>query len=115
MDVQLDDKPLPRDKLLDAPGKRQLMAAALRLSSTSRSLNSIGLRELAREAGLNPNNFYRHFRGVGDLGPALIGDTSSRWRQPLRELRREAAERAVRGGKFNLPMLFGIDLQRGRR
>jgi hypothetical protein len=35
MDVTLEDKPLPRDKLLDAPGKRQLMAAALRLSSTS--------------------------------------------------------------------------------
>ena len=115
MDVQLDDKPLPRDKLLDAPGKRQLMAAALRLSSTSRSLNSIGLRELAREAGLNPNTFYRHFRDVDDLGLALIEDISSQLRQPLRELRREAAERAVRGGKFNLPMLFGIDLQRGRR
>jgi AcrR family transcriptional regulator len=115
MDVQLDDKPVPRDKLTEAPGKRQLMAAALRLSSTSRSLSSIGLRELAREAGLNPNTFYRHFRDLDDLGMALIHDISSQLRQPLRDLRREAAARAVRSSKLSLPMLFGIDLQRGRR
>ena len=46
-----------RDKASAAPGKRLLMDAALRLTSTSRSLSSLGLRELAREAGLNPNTF----------------------------------------------------------
>lgn len=115
MNAPVESKPLPRDKLADAPGKRQLMAAALRLSSTSRSLDSIGLRELAREAGLNPNTFYRHFRDVDELGLALIEEISSLLRQPLRELRQEAAERAVRCCTLSLPMLFGIDLQRGRR
>lgn len=115
MDVQLAEAPAPRDKLNDAPGKRQLMAAALRLSSTSRSLSSIGLRELAREAGLNPNTFYRHFRDLDDLGMALIQDISSQLRQPLRELRREAAARAVQGEQPEAPLLFGIDMQRGRR
>lgn len=105
----------PRDKLTDAPGKRQLMAAALRLSSSSRSLSSLGLRELAREAGLNPNTFYRHFRDLDDLGMALIADIATQLRQPLRALRREAAARAACCEQLKLPMLFGIDLQRGRR
>jgi AcrR family transcriptional regulator len=105
----------PRDKLTDAPGKRQLMAAALRLSSSSRSLSSLGLRELAREAGLNPNTFYRHFRDLDDLGMALIADIATQLRQPLRDLRREAAARASCCEQLKLPMLFGIDLQRGRR
>lgn len=114
MQTELGDAPV-RDKLNDAPGKRHLMAAALHLSSSSRSLSSIGLRELAREAGLNPNTFYRHFRDVDDLGLALIEDLSSQLRQPLCDLRREAAARAVRVGTEDVPMLFGIDMQRGRR
>ena len=78
MDAELEDVPA-RQKATEAPGKRQLMAAALRLSSTSRSLSNLGLRELAREAGLNPNTFYRHFRDVDDLGME-IGRASCRER-----------------------------------
>lgn len=114
MDAELEDVPA-RQKATEAPGKRQLMAAALRLSSTSRGLSSLGLRELAREAGLNPNTFYRHFRDVDDLGMALIDDISSQLRQPLRDLRREAAARAACCDLLRQPQLFGIDLQRGRR
>jgi AcrR family transcriptional regulator len=114
MQTQSGVAPL-RDKPKDAPGKRQLMAAALRLSSANRSLASIGLRELAREAGLNPNTFYRHFRDVDDLGMALIEDIATQLRQPLRDLRREAAARAACCEQLKLPMLFGIDMQRGRR
>ena len=114
MHSELADVPV-RNKLHDAPGKRQLMAAALRLSSSSRSLSSIGLRELAREAGLNPNTFYRHFRDIDDLGMALIEDIATQLRQPLRDLRRKAAARAASGEQQQLPMLFGIDMQRGRR
>ena len=61
----------------DAPGKRLLMEAAMRLASSRRSLSSIGLRELAREAGLNPNTFYRHFADVDDLGLAIIRDIAT--------------------------------------
>lgn len=104
-----------RDKGSEAPGKRLLMDAALRLTSTSRSLSSLGLRELAREAGLNPNTFYRHFRDVDDLGLTVIGEITRLLRQPLRDLRREAAQRAVRDDGPTLPKLLGIDLGRGRR
>ncbi|TRO40261.1 TetR family transcriptional regulator [Pseudomonas sp. ALS1131] len=104
-----------RDKGSEAPGKRLLMDAALRLTSTSRSLSSLGLRELAREAGLNPNTFYRHFRDVDDLGLTVIGEITRLLRQPLRDLRREAAQRAVRDNGPTVPKLLGIDLGRGRR
>ena len=98
----------------DAPGKRLLMDAALRLASSRRSLSSIGLRELAREAGLNPNTFYRHFADVDDLGLAIIRDIASQLRQPLRELRREAAERAPAPGATPATPL-GLDFARGQR
>lgn len=98
----------------DAPGKRLLMEAALRLASSRRSLSSIGLRELAREAGLNPNTFYRHFADVDDLGLAIIRDIATQLRQPLRALRREAAERApAAGAAAHLPL--GLDFARGQR
>lgn len=96
-----------------AVGKQQLMQAALRLVAGSRSLGSLGLRELAREAGLNPNTFYRHFDSLDALGLALIQDLSEQLRQPLRELRREAAQRAQANGPIG-PMVLGGDLGRSR-
>lgn len=105
----------PPGKGGEAPGKRLLLDAALRLTSTSRSLSSLGLRELAREAGLNPNTFYRHFKDVDDLGLAVIREIATQLRQPLRDLRREAALRAVRSSQEDRPKLLGIDLDRGRR
>lgn len=95
-----------------AQGKRLLMDAAVRLMAHSRSLSSLGLRELAREAGLNPNTFYRHFQSVDELGLAIIRHIAMQLREPLRELRRQAAASAnefVPG-----PLIFGADLNRGR-
>lgn len=115
MDSVVDEEQLAPDRTPPAPGKRLLMEAALRLSSQSRSLSSLGLRELAREAGLNPNTFYRHFKDVDDLGLAIIRSISSELRQPLRDLRREAAERAVQASGPASPQLLGIDMGRGRR
>ncbi|MEN0108263.1 MAG: TetR family transcriptional regulator [Pseudomonas sp.] len=100
-------------KTVTAQGKRLLLDAALRLAAVSRSLSGLGLRELAREAGLNPNTFYRHFKTVDDLGLAMIAEMAARIRQPLRDLRFEAAARA---GQDSPPTLaFGVDLGRGQR
>jgi len=96
-----------------AQGKQQLMQAALRLATGARSLSSLGLRELAREAGLNPNTFYRHFDSLDALGLALIQDLSEQLRQPLRELRRQVAQRAQANGPVG-PMVLGVDLGRSR-
>jgi AcrR family transcriptional regulator len=53
-------------------GRQRLIDAALRLGAQKSSLDSIGLRELAREAGLNPNTFYRHFASLDELGFAVV-------------------------------------------
>lgn len=103
----------PATKIVTAQGKRLLLDAALRLAAVSRSLSGLGLRELAREAGLNPNTFYRHFKTVDDLGLAMIAEMAARIRQPLRDLRFEAAERAERDTPAKL--IFGVDLARGQR
>lgn len=45
----------------------------------------MGLREIAREAGIAPNSFYRHFRDVDDLAIALIGQAGRTLRGIIRE------------------------------
>lgn len=51
--------------------RNRLLAAALELSE-DRSLSSLSLRETAREAGVVPTAFYRHFDDVESLGLALV-------------------------------------------
>jgi AcrR family transcriptional regulator len=74
-----------------APGKRRLIEAALRLTAGGRSFASLGLRELAREAGLNPNTFYRHFDTLDDLAREAVEWVSQRLRPMLRRERWLAA------------------------
>lgn len=77
-------------------GKLKLIQAALRLINQSRSLTSLGLRELAREAGLNPNTFYRHFRNLDEFGLQVLGYIAEDMKSGVRELRRmaESSEQA---------------------
>ncbi len=74
-----------------APGKRKLIDAALRLTAGGRSFATLGLRELAREAGLNPNTFYRHFETLDDMSRAAVDCVSRRLRPMLRHAIRLAA------------------------
>ncbi|OYD78383.1 UNVERIFIED_ORG: TetR family transcriptional regulator, partial [Burkholderia sp. CF145] len=74
-----------------APGKRKLIEAALRLTAGGRSFASLGLRELAREAELNPNTFYRHFDTLDDLAREAVESVSRRLRPMLRRERWLAA------------------------
>jgi TetR/AcrR family transcriptional regulator, fatty acid biosynthesis regulator len=69
---------LPADSI-DLPSGRKasisrddLLAAALRLIGPHRSVSSLSLREVAREAGIAPNSFYRQFRDMDELVVALI-------------------------------------------
>ena len=71
-------------------GKLKLIQAALRLITQSRSLTSLGLRELAREAGLNPNTFYRHFKNLDEFGLQVLGYIAEDMKAGVRELRRMA-------------------------
>lgn len=74
-----------------APGKRKLIEAALRLTAGGRSFATLGLRELAREAGLNPNTFYRHFDTLDALAREAVEWVSRRLRPMLRRERWLAA------------------------
>ncbi|MBO6849112.1 MAG: TetR family transcriptional regulator [Marinobacter sp.] len=72
-------------------GKLKLVQAGLRLITETRSLTSLGLRELAREAGLNPNTFYRHFKNLDEFGLQVLGYIAEDMKSGVRELRRMAA------------------------
>jgi AcrR family transcriptional regulator len=65
------------------------MEAALRLMSEGRSFTGLGLREVAREAGVVPTAFYRHFRDMDELGLALVEEGGTTLRRLLREARRD--------------------------
>src|SRR3978361_1524820 len=53
-----------------------------------RSLSSISLREVARDAGIVPTAFYRHFASMDELGVELVDESMRPLRQMMREARR---------------------------
>ncbi|HEX4804685.1 MAG TPA: TetR family transcriptional regulator [Conexibacter sp.] len=63
-----------------------LLDAALRLLER-KSFGSLGLREVAREAGVVPTAFYRHFGSMEELGLALIDDSFRTLRRMIRDAR----------------------------
>src|SRR3989344_450024 len=46
--------------------REDIVVAALRLVGPHRSVSSLSLREVAREAGIAPNSFYRQFRDMDE-------------------------------------------------
>lgn len=83
----------PQDEAAGPTGREKLLSAALKLAAKSRNLSTIGVRELGREAGLNPNTFYRHFTDLDDLSMALIDQLGKELRAPLQTLRRSLTSR----------------------
>lgn len=74
----------------------ELIAAALKLVGPHRSISTLSLREVAREAGIAPNSFYRHFRDIDELAVSLIELAGTSLRQVLSEARQRAStERSV--------------------
>lgn len=79
-----------------SPGRKasitqeELFDATLNLLRSGRSIASLSLREIAREAGIAPNSFYRHFRDIDELAIALIGRSGLVLRQIIRQARLEA-------------------------
>jgi AcrR family transcriptional regulator len=73
--------------------RRRLLDVTLRFIA-ERSLASISLREVAREAGIVPTAFYRHYASMDDLGVDLVDESM----RPLRQLLRDARKgRVVHG------------------
>jgi len=71
--------------------REDLLAAALKLTSPHRSLPTLSLRDVAREAGSAPYSFYRQFRDMDELAVALLELAGS----SLRTIIGQARERAT--------------------
>ena len=67
--------------------RRALMDAALDLMQGEQSFNSLSLREVARNAGVVPTAFYRHFKDMNELGMELVEEALKALRQMMREAR----------------------------
>ncbi|RZG87358.1 HTH-type transcriptional repressor FabR [Acinetobacter venetianus] len=71
--------------------KEELFQATLNLIGPQKSIASLSLREIAREAGIAPNSFYRHFKDIDELAIALIDRSGLVLRKIIREARLQAS------------------------
>lgn len=67
--------------------RRAILDAALDLLSDG-AFAALSLRQLAREVGIVPTAFYRHFATLDDLGLALVDESFVSLRTMLNEVRR---------------------------
>ena len=70
--------------------RRRLLDVTFRLIA-DRNLAGISLREVAREAGIVPTAFYRHYASMDELGVDLVDEAMRPLRQMTREARRGRA------------------------
>ena len=70
--------------------RQKLLDVTLKLIG-QRSLASISLREVAREAGIVPTAFYRHYESMDALGVELVDECMRPLRQMIRDARRGVA------------------------
>ena len=67
--------------------RQSIMDATLALCEDS-SLVALSLRQVAKEVGIVPTAFYRHFASIEDLGLSLVEDSFVSLRAMLRDVRR---------------------------
>ncbi len=67
--------------------RRTILDAALALSEDS-SLGALSLRQVAKEVGIVPTGFYRHFDSIEALGLTLVDEALVSLRAMLRDVRR---------------------------
>jgi len=70
--------------------RQKLLDVTLKLIA-QRSLASISLREVAKDAGIVPTAFYRHFESMDALGVELVDECMRPLRQMIRDARRGVA------------------------
>jgi len=69
--------------------RRAILDAALRLSD-EQTLAALSLRQVAKEVGIVPTAFYRHFSSLDELGLALVEESFVSLRAMMRDVRRDA-------------------------
>lgn len=74
--------------------RRAIIDAAFRQLTAETSFSNLSLREVAREAGIAPTSFYRHFKDMNELGLTMVDEGGL----VLRQLMRQARQRIEEGG-----------------
>ena len=74
--------------------RRALIEAAFNQLTAEKSFSGLSMREVAREAGIAPTSFYRHFRDMDELGLTMVDEAGL----TLRQLMRQARKRIEKGG-----------------
>lgn len=72
--------------------RRSLIDSAFIQLSADRSFSSLSLREVAREAGIAPTSFYRHFKDMDELGLTMVDEGGLILRQLMRQARQRIAK-----------------------
>ena len=67
--------------------RRAILDAALELSDES-TLAALSLRQVAKQVGIVPTAFYRHFDSIEALGVALVDESFVSLRSLIRDIRR---------------------------
>lgn len=80
--------------------RRALVDAAFNQLTADKSFSNLSLREVAREAGIAPTSFYRHFKDMDELGLAMVDESGL----ILRQLMRQARKRLEKGGVLLLSL-----------
>jgi AcrR family transcriptional regulator len=71
--------------------REALIEAAFNQLSAEHSFSNLSLREVAREAGIAPTSFYRHFKDMNELGLTMVDEAGLTLRQLMRQARRRIA------------------------
>ena len=71
--------------------RQALIEAAFNQLSSDHSFSNLSLREVAREAGIAPTSFYRHFKDMNELGLTMVDEAGLTLRQLMRQARRRIA------------------------
>ncbi|WP_017444331.1 HTH-type transcriptional repressor FabR [Gayadomonas joobiniege] len=72
--------------------RRAIIQAAFAQLSADKNFSNLSLREVAREAGIAPTSFYRHFKDLDELGLTLVDEGGLLLRQLMRQARQRIAE-----------------------
>ena len=91
--------------------RQAILEAALRLSVDT-GLAGLSLRSVAKEVGIVPTAFYRHFASIEELGLALVSESFASLRQVLRDIRQDMHIERVIGDSVSI-LLRNVTERRG--
>ncbi|MCG8672604.1 MAG: HTH-type transcriptional repressor FabR [Pseudomonadales bacterium] len=72
--------------------RQNILNAAVKVMNEDRGLAALSLREVAKEAGIAPTSFYRHFETLEDMGLELVKAASAALHQIIKDARLTQAD-----------------------